>query len=72
MKKLLRSKYLVMAGAVVVILLGFPQSSVALEVGQKAPDFKLPSTTGKRIGLSDYVGKKIVLVEFYGADFSPI
>ena len=44
----------------------------ALEVGDKAPDFTLPSTTGKNISLSDFRGKKIVLLEFYGADFSPV
>ena len=43
----------------------------ALEVGQRAPDFKLPSTMGGDIALSDYRGKKWVLLEFYGADFSP-
>lgn len=43
----------------------------ALEVGDKAPDFKLPSTTGTDISLSEFRGKKWVLVEFYGADFAP-
>lgn len=40
-------------------------------VGEIAPDFKLPSTTGKEISLSQYRGKKMVLIEFYGADFAP-
>jgi peroxiredoxin Q/BCP len=44
----------------------------ALEVGDKAPDFTLPSTTGEKISLSKFHGKKLVLVEFYGADFSPV
>jgi len=43
----------------------------ALEVGEPAPDFRLPSTVGKDISLSDYRGKNWVLLEFYGADFSP-
>ena len=43
----------------------------AIEVGEKAPDFKLPATTGLDISLSDFRGKKWVLVEFYGADFQP-
>jgi peroxiredoxin len=43
----------------------------AIEVGDKAPDFKLPATTGVDISLSDYRGKKWVLIEFYGADFQP-
>jgi peroxiredoxin Q/BCP len=45
--------------------------ATALEVGEKAPDFELQSTTGDKIRLSDFAGKKIVLVEFYGADFDP-
>jgi hypothetical protein len=43
----------------------------AADVGQPAPDFKLPSTMGGDVALSDYRGKKWVLLEFYGADFSP-
>lgn len=43
----------------------------AIEVGDKAPDFKLPATTGLDISLNDFRGKKWVLIEFYGADFAP-
>lgn len=44
----------------------------ALDVGAKAPDFTLPSTTGSPISLGQFRGKKLVLLEFYGADFSPV
>lgn len=43
----------------------------AIEVGQPAPDFTLPGTTGGDVSLSDFRGKKWVLLEFYGADFAP-
>jgi peroxiredoxin len=43
----------------------------AVDVGQPAPNFTLPSTTGGDISLSDFRGKKWVLLEFYGADFAP-
>ena len=43
----------------------------AVEVGAPAPDFKLPSTTGADIALSDFKGKKWVFLEFYGVDFAP-
>jgi hypothetical protein len=43
----------------------------AVEVGQPAPNFTLASTSGSDISLSDFRGKKWVLLEFYGADFSP-
>ena len=45
--------------------------ATALEVGEKAPDFTLPSTTGEKISLSQFLGKKLVLIEFYVADFAP-
>ncbi len=32
-----------------------------LQVGSTAPDFKLPSTSGREIALSDYRGKRIIL-----------
>ncbi len=43
--------------------------ATALEVGDKAPDFTLASTTGEKISLSQFRGKKLVLIEFYVADF---
>jgi peroxiredoxin Q/BCP len=45
--------------------------TTALEVGDQAPDFTLPSTTGEEISLSQFRGKKLVLLEFYGVDFAP-
>jgi cytochrome oxidase Cu insertion factor (SCO1/SenC/PrrC family) len=45
--------------------------AAALEIGQSAPDFTLPSTTGEKISLSQYRGK-LVLVEFYGGAFFPV
>jgi peroxiredoxin len=42
-----------------------------VEVGEPAPDFKLPSTSGVDIALSDFRGKKWVFLEFYGGDFHP-
>ena len=49
-----------------------PTRAATLEVGDKAPDFTLPSTTGEKISLSQFRGKKLVLLEFYGDDFSPV
>jgi len=48
-----------------------PRPARAVEVGEPAPGFSLPSTTGRDISLSDFRGKKWVLLEFYGADFVP-
>jgi hypothetical protein len=45
--------------------------AAAVEVGDPAPEFTMPSTMGGNVSLSDYRGKKWVLLEFYGADFAP-
>lgn len=42
------------------------------QIGDQAPDFSLPATTGGKISLSQFRGKKLVLIEFYGADYSPV
>jgi AhpC/TSA family protein len=52
-------------------LLGTVRVSPALEVGDKAPNFTLPSTNGVDISLSDFRGKKWVFLEFYAAAFVP-
>jgi AhpC/TSA family len=49
-----------------------PRVAEALDVGDEAPEFTLPSTTGERVSLREFRTKKIVLLEFYGADFSPV
>ena len=49
----------------------FVAPATAIEVGEPAPDFRLPSTFGSDVALGDYRGKKWVLLEFYGADFAP-
>lgn len=52
--------------------IGLPGRAVrAADAGQRAPEFKLASTMGGDIALSDFSGKKWVLLEFYGADFAP-
>ena len=42
-----------------------------LKPGDMAPDFTLPSTIGEKATLSDYRGKKNVVLLFYPLDFSP-
>ena len=50
---------------------GLPGTAAALEVGDKAPDFNLPSTKGGNFKLSDLEGKKNVVIQFYLIDFTP-
>jgi peroxiredoxin len=41
-----------------------------LKVGDAAPDFTMPSTAGKPVKLSDFPGKKNVVLAFYPAAFT--
>ena len=43
-----------------------------LKVGDQAPDFELESTNGQTVRLSDFKGKKNVLLCFYPLDFTPV
>jgi peroxiredoxin len=46
-----------------------------LNVGDAAPDFDLPAVVGnikQRVKLSDYRGKKNVVLVFYPADWTPV
>ena len=45
---------------------------MALQPGDPAPDFTLPATVGDKVSLSQYRGKKNVLLLFYPLDFSPV
>lgn len=45
-----------------------------LKVGEMAPDFEVPAVIGSEkvaVKLSDYRGKKNVLLAFYPADWTP-
>ncbi|MBD0372435.1 MAG: redoxin domain-containing protein [Pyrinomonadaceae bacterium] len=41
-----------------------------LKVGDTAPDFTLPDTDGKQVKLSDFRGKKNVVLAFYVLAFT--
>jgi peroxiredoxin len=41
-----------------------------LKVGDEAPEFTLPATTGKPVKLSEFKGKKNVVLAFYPAAFT--
>jgi AhpC/TSA family len=56
-------------GALLTSALPVVGMAQALDVGEQAPDFTLPSTTGEQISLSQFQGKKLVLLEFHIDDF---
>ena len=65
------SKLLLVGVLLAGVLVG-ARVAPALEVGEEAPDFTLPSTLGEEISLRQFRGKQPVLIEFYGGDFSPV
>ena len=47
---------------------------MALQVGEHAPDFELPAVEGERqvaVKLSDFRGKRYVVVTFHPLDWTP-
>jgi peroxiredoxin Q/BCP len=42
-----------------------------IQVGDKAPDFSLPSQSGDQVKLSDRLGEKVVVLYFYPKDETP-
>jgi hypothetical protein len=51
------------------LLCCYVSGAVALQVGDKAPEFTLPGTTAE-IKLADYLGKKPVVLFFYIGAFT--
>ncbi len=47
-------------------------SSLKVNVGDKAPDFTLPSIKGNNVSLSDYMGKNNVVISFVPSAFTPV
>ena len=45
---------------------------MSIAVGQAAPDFALPNQDKKEVKLSDFAGKKNVVLVFYPLDWSPV
>ena len=66
-----RTNRLFFLGILLAGMCALASRASAVEIGDKAPDFLLPSTTGDTISLSQFHGKKYVLIEFYTGDFDP-
>lgn len=58
-------------GTLFAMMVVAPVHAEPIKVGSRAPDLTLQSTTGGEISLSDYHGDKMVLLEFYHADWGP-
>ena len=47
-------------------------SELKVKIGDQAPDFTLPSVSGQKITLSQYRGKKNVVISFVPAAWTPV
>ena len=47
-------------------------SELKVRVGQPAPDFSLPAVSGETISLSDFAGKRNVVISFVPAAWTPV
>ena len=59
-----------LAGAILALAALAAQGAHALQVGDKAPDFSLPSTKGGNVKLSDFAGKQSVVIFTYIGAFT--
>jgi peroxiredoxin len=57
-------------GALLVTFGAIAPARAELKVGDKAPDFTLPDQNGKAVKLSDFLGKKNVVLAFYVLAFT--
>lgn len=64
-------RMIVAVGLFAIVSLPITPAALAVEVGDKAPDFELHSTKEGKLKLSAFQGKKNVVVQFYVLDFSP-
>ena len=62
------TRLLIMIPALLVVSMAAAETAV--NVGDAAPDFTLPSTHGGEVKLSDFQGKKNVVLAFYPAAFT--
>jgi len=59
------------AALLMLVLLSAKREGKPPKVGDKAPDFALPDQNGGTIRLSDFRGKKTVVLAFYIKAFTP-
>ncbi len=63
-------QFLLVAGLAALSMAQPATSKLQLKVGDEAPDFTLPGTDNKPVKLSDFRGKKNVILAFFPAAFT--
>lgn len=67
---MLRKMLLLCEAALLVLGTTLAGLAAPLKVGDRAPDFSLPDQNGKTVKLSDFLGKKNVVLAFYVLAFT--
>lgn len=65
-----RFTFLLSLGAAALFAQQPPQQHTSLKVGDTAPDFTLPDQNNHPVKLSDFRGKKNVILAFFPAAFT--
>lgn len=60
----------IMAVLILTLMTALCSQAAPLKAGDKAPDFKLTDQNGKTVTLSEFAGKKDVVLYFYPKDFT--
>ena len=60
----------IVGGVLLAMASALAADTGALKVGDKAPDFTLPDQNGNKISLSQFLGKKNVVLAFYVLAFT--
>ena len=67
----MQTRLRVAAGTALLVLAStLAAQTPALNVGDKAPDFTLPDQNGNKVSLSQFAGKKNVVLAFYVLAFT--
>ena len=67
----MQTRLRMVGGAVMLALAGtLAAQPTALKVGDKAPGFTLPDQNGNKVSLSQFLGKKNVVLAFYVLAFT--
>jgi hypothetical protein len=72
MLRRIRDRAVIATTLLAVLMLSTPMSVRALDVGDKAPDFLAFGTVDESVRLSDYQGKKNVMMFFFVRAFGGV
>ena len=65
-----RTLRVTMGALLLALAVAWAAPAAPLNVGDKAPDFALPDQSGKSVKLSDFSGKKNIVLAFYVLAFT--